>query len=75
VTVVKVTRRERAAAKLIVELDRIEGRETDPRIEAMANAKRLMTANGEPVAVRDAEPAEFVAVGDAFRLAEPSSTS
>jgi hypothetical protein len=44
---VRVTRRERAAARLRRELDQIEGRETDPRVEAIANATaRPQTVNG-----------------------------
>lgn len=51
-TTVTVSAAEREAARLIRELDQIEGRETDPRVEAIANATvRPATVNGSaPVA-------------------------
>lgn len=67
-TVLKVTYRERAAAQLRLELDKHDGRVTDPRIVAMANARLPVLAPGDaPVIGRDADAAELVAVFDEQR--------
>jgi hypothetical protein len=67
-TVVKVTSRERAAAQLLLELDKRDGRETDPRVEAIANAKWPVTAPADVV-----EPVIVVLSDDPSNDAEVAS--
>jgi hypothetical protein len=68
--VVQVTRRERAAARLRRELDKIDRRETDPRIEAIANATvRRQAVNrsanvGEPVVVAGSIQSDAIYTAD-----------
>jgi hypothetical protein len=53
-TIVMVSRRERAAAKLQLQLDISDGIDSDPRIVAIANAKWPVNASAEGLATANA---------------------